>query len=84
MYPPQGIVGIKAYLQVKDVVPGLAHGGALSLSSCLLVVVVLWLSGDIMDCSTPGFSVLHYLLEFAQTHVHGVGDAIQPSHPLLP
>ena len=35
-----------------------------------------------MDCSTPGFPVLHYLLEFTQTHVHWVGDAIQPSHPL--
>ena len=30
-----------------------------------------------------GFPVLHHLLEFAQTHVHWVGDAIQPSHPLL-
>ena len=37
-----------------------------------------------MDCSTPGFPVLHYLPEFAQTHVHWVGDAIQTSHPLLP
>ena len=36
-----------------------------------------------MDCSTPGFPVLHYLPEFAQIHVHWVGDAIQPSHPLL-
>ena len=36
-----------------------------------------------MDCSTPGLPVLHRLPEFAQTHVHGVGDAIQPSHPLL-
>ena len=35
-----------------------------------------------MDCSTPGNSVLHYLLEFAQIHVHRVSDAIQPSHPL--
>ena len=35
-----------------------------------------------MDCSTPGFPVLHHLLEFAQTHVRSVGDAIQPSHPL--
>ena len=34
-----------------------------------------------MDC-TPGFSVLHHLLELAQTHVHWVGDAIQLSHPL--
>ena len=39
---------------------------------------------DAMDCSTPGFSVLHYLLEFVQTHVHRVGDAIQPSRPLSP
>ena len=38
---------------------------------------------DSMDCSTPGFPVLHYLSEFVQTHVHGVDDAIQPSHPLL-
>ena len=30
-----------------------------------------------------GFPVLHHLLEFAQTHVHCVGDAIQPFHPLL-
>ena len=37
---------------------------------------------DPMDRSTPGFPVLHHLPEFAQTHVHGVGDAIQPSHPL--
>ena len=35
-----------------------------------------------MDCSTPHFPV-HYLLEFSQTHVHWVRDAIQPSHPLL-
>ena len=35
-----------------------------------------------MDCSTPGFPVHHQLLELAQTHVHRVGDAIQPSHPL--
>ena len=35
-----------------------------------------------MDHSTPGFPVLHHLQEFAQTHVHQVSDAIQPSHPL--
>ena len=35
-----------------------------------------------MDCSTPGFPVHHQLPELAQTHVHQVGDAIQPSHPL--
>ena len=35
-----------------------------------------------MDCSTPGFAVLHQLLELGQTHVHRVGDSIQPFHPL--
>ena len=37
---------------------------------------------DPMDCTTPGFPVHHQLLELAETHVHRVGDAIQPSHPL--
>ena len=37
---------------------------------------------DPMDCSTPGFPVHHQLPEVAQTHVRGVSDAIQPSHPL--
>ena len=35
-----------------------------------------------MDCSMPGFPVHHQLPEFAQTHVHWVNNAIQPSHPL--
>ena len=35
-----------------------------------------------MDCSVPGFPVHHQLLELTQIHVHQVGDAIQPSHPL--
>ena len=35
-----------------------------------------------MNCSTPGFPVHHQLRELAETHVHQVGDAIQPSHPL--
>ena len=43
--------------------------------------LTLW---DPMDYSTQGFPVLHHLPEFAQTHVHWVSDAIQPSHPLLP
>ena len=36
-----------------------------------------------MDCSSPGLPVYHRLPELTQTHVHWVGDAIQPSHPLL-
>ena len=35
-----------------------------------------------MDCSTPGLPVHHQLPELTQTHVHWIGDAIQPSHPL--
>ena len=37
---------------------------------------------DPMNCSTPGLPVHHQLPESTQTHVHRVGDAIQPSHPL--
>ena len=37
---------------------------------------------DPMNRSTPGLPVHHQLPEFTQTHVHQVGDAIQPSHPL--
>ena len=44
--------------------------------SCLMLC-------DPMNCSTPGLSVHHQLPESTQTHVHQVGDAIQPSHPLL-
>ena len=38
---------------------------------------------DPMNRSTPGLPVHHQLPEFTQTHIHRVGDAIQPSHPLL-
>ena len=37
---------------------------------------------DLMNHSTPGLPVHHQLPEFTQTHIHRVGDAIQPSHPL--
>ena len=47
--------------------------------SCLVVPTL----GDPIDCSTPGFPVLHHLLEFVQTHFCWVSDAIEPSHPLL-
>ena len=36
-----------------------------------------------MDCNMPDLPVPHHLLEFAQVHVHWIGDAIQPSHPLV-
>ena len=52
-------------------------GGCSVTQLCL----TLW---NPMDCSTSGFPVLHHLPESAQTHVHWVSDAIQPSHPLSP
>ena len=50
-----------------------------SVSIQLLSRVRLW---DPMNHSTPGLPVPHQLPEFTQTHIHWVGDAIQPSHPL--
>ena len=37
-----------------------------------------------MDCSTSGFTILHYLPDIAQIHVHSVGDTSQPSQSLPP
>ena len=57
---------------------------AQSLRVCCRSVAQLCLTLEPMDCSRPGFPVLHYLLAFAQNHVHWVSDAIQPSRFLLP
>ena len=51
---------------------------------CFSVAQLCLTLSDPVDCSVPGFPVLHHFLELAQTHVHRVGDAIQPSCPLLP
>ena len=52
---------------------------------CYCSVVMLCLSQwDPTDCCTPGFHVVHHLLEIVQTHVHWVGDSIQTSHPVIP
>ena len=56
-----------------------------TLSSFSLITSVQFscsFMSDFMDCSTPGLPVHHQLPEFTQTHIHWVGDAIQPSHPL--
>ena len=55
----------------------------LMLIYCCSVTKLCQALCDPMDCSTAGFPVLYHLPEFAQSHVHWVGDAIQPSHPLL-
>ena len=54
------------------------------ITNCCLVAKLCPTLCDPMGCSMPGFSLLHCLAEFAWIHVHWVGDAIQPSHPLLP
>ena len=64
---------------------GIKHSLCLIHVVVVDAVVVVWLrppSCDPMDCRTPGFPVLHHLPELAQIHLHGVSDAIQPSHPL--
>ena len=62
---------------------------SLCFSSWILLFIVqslswVWLFVTPCTCSTPGFPVLHCLLEFAETNVHWVSDAIQPSYSLSP
>ena len=51
---------------------------------CCSVIQLCPILCNLMDCSTPGFPVLRHISKLAQTHVHWVSDAIQPSRPLLP
>ena len=53
-----------------------------SAAACCSVTQSCLTLFDPVDCSTPGFPILHHLPEFAQTHVRQVDDAIQPTHPL--
>ena len=69
----------------RQILLPLSHQGSQELVSSVQFSSVaqscptLW---DPMNCSTPGLPVHHQLPEFTQTHVHRVGDAIQPSHPM--
>ena len=62
----------------------LSFTDTIKLTGCCLVTQSCLIPCDPMDCSTPGFPVLHYLPECAQIPVHCVDDAIQPSHPPSP
>ena len=80
--PPTGDLsdsGIKPASLTSPALAGMFFVVVQSLSQKIKICLC-----DPKDCNTPGFPVLHYLPEFAQTHVHWVDDAIQPSHPLLP
>ena len=48
------------------------------------MVVVVQLPSRVPLFAMPDLPILHYLPEFAQVHAHCIGDAIQPSHPLMP
>ena len=72
----EAIVGAVRRLGFKSQICVLLYG-----SCCSVVQLCLTLCNP-MDCSTAGFPVHHQLQELAQTHVHHIGDIIQPSHPL--
>ena len=71
----------KTEREIKETIPftiavkRIKYLGISSVQSCPTLC-------DPMNCSTPGLPVHHCLLEVTQTHVHRIGDAIQPSHPL--
>ena len=69
----KSIRGLKLSLPESGMLPSVSSVTQLCLTLC-----------DAMDCSRPGLPAHHQLLDLAQTHVHRVSDAIQPSHPLLP
>ena len=58
--------------------------GNVNRNCCCLVTKSCLTLCNPMDCSMAVLPVLHHLQEFAQVHVHWIGDAIQPSHPLSP
>ena len=65
---------------VRELYITFTNGSSVQFSSVAQSCLTLY---DPMNHSTPGLPVYHQLPEFTQTHVHRVGDAIQPSHPLL-
>ena len=87
LFPPPGDLPDPG---IEPVSPALVSGFFTTRTSWEAAPVVLFNSVQLLSRVrffvtpwTPGFPVHHQLLELAQTHVHRVGDAIQPSHPLL-
>ena len=73
----------KTRKQRKEMLKNYGSGSQASTCRCSVPQSCLTLCEPV-DCSTSGFPVHHQLLELAQTHVHCISDAVQPSHPLLP
>ena len=78
-----GVTWIDRNLRGRDENAGCITQIWLNSTICCSVAQSCQTLCDPMDCSPRGFPVLHYLSEFAQTHVHWVSHAIQPSHPSL-
>ena len=72
------------WLQFIAILSSLSAQGFLIWWCCFSVIQACLTLCDPMDCSLAGFPVHNHFPELAQTHVHGVSDAIQPSHSLLP
>ena len=71
------------FIETQQIYNGMLVSGVLQSDSAFSSVAQSGLTlGDPMDCSTPGFPVHHQLPELTEIHVHQVGDAIQPFHPL--
>ena len=85
-----GCAHLHSTIPHETLMPSMKHHGKIGnflvvmISCCCYSVTKSYLTlCDPMDCNMPGFPVLHYLLEFAQTHDHWVSDAIQPSNHLI-
>ena len=83
------LLGLEQSCSIRQPVMRVCHGGVVevgcgegSISVFSSVVQSCPTLCDPMNHSMPGLPVHHQLLEFTQTHVHQIGDAIQPSHPL--
>ena len=70
--------------QVSKIIQVFSDWDCTILCYCCSVTKLCPTLCDPMDCSMQGSSVFHYLLKFAQIHVHCIRDAIQPSYPLPP
>ena len=74
---PKGICGLEE-VNLGQSPSNIRHFTGAQFSAVAQACLTLW------DCNMSGFPVHQQLLELSQTHVHWVGDTIQPSHPLLP
>ena len=78
------IITLEIFYDLVFMIVSLVSYQSLEWHSCCFSVAKSATLCNLMDCSTPDFPVLHHLLEFAQTHVHWVSDAIQPSSSVTP